>query len=154
MLRRQVVLCVLASVFLIVALVYMLLDEKEYDQFVVKPYEDLPGLNEAVNGTLSNVARSNAAAAVAVPELHTTEFSLTAAVQESRLKSCSQLYARSTKRWQAKACDTARSFKRLNMNATRGKTSFDLWEPTFTCEEEDRVGVTKSNMTTNTLCVI
>jgi Methyltransferase domain len=148
MLRRRVVLCVLASVFLIVAVVYMLLDEKEYEQFVVKPYEDLPGFEPIANDTLSNVARENAAApaAAAEPELHATETSHIAAVQESRQQSCSQLYARSTKRWQDKACDTARSFKKLNINATRGKTSFDQWEPTYTCEEEDRVGVSNTNV--------
>jgi hypothetical protein len=145
--NRRVLLCVLASVFLIVAVVYMLLDEKEFEQFVVKPYEDMPGFESVANDTRTSVARGNtataAAAAAAEPELHASAASHAAAVQES----CAQLYARSTKRWEDKACDTARSFKKLNINATRGTTSFDQWEPTYTCEEEDRVGVSTSNIT-------
>jgi hypothetical protein len=148
--NRRVLLCVLASVFLIVAVVYMLLDEKEYEQFVVKPYEDMPGFESVANDTRTSVARGNtatAAAAAAEPELHASAALHAAAVQESRQQSCSQLYARSTKRWEDKACDTARSFKKLNINATRSTTSFDQWEPTYTCEEEDRVGVSTSNIT-------
>jgi Methyltransferase domain len=59
---------------------------------------------------------------------------------ESAAHECATLYASANAGWEKRACKTTKAFDQADLDSPPGITSFDMWEPTYFCEAEDRVG--------------